>query len=295
MNKNVMIVLAGGFVIALLVALIVKSGLSGGEANGAQILVAAKTLPAGHQLSDKDVKWQNWPENAVAAGMVVRKENQKLDEVAKGQLRREIGAGEPIMAALLLSGAKGNMMAAALDPGMRAVAIRVKAESMVGGFIAPGDRVDVIMTYEVKGDELDNPRIKQQIRKYAAETILENVRVLAIDQQSKRDDDKAKVGRTVTLEVDAGGAERLNLASTMAEGGLTLSLRPLGDDTIMSKTRSNLTTDAEISNVFQRINRMSQGGSGSPSNTVRVYNGEQIQNMVVRQPAGADAQGETQP
>lgn len=283
MNKNVLIVLAGGLLIALVVAMVVKAGLSDKKSDGIQIMVAARNLNVGYDLKPADVKWQTWPKESATIGMIVRKDDkQNLTEVAKGQLRRDIGNGEPILEASLVRSGRGNILAAALDPGMRAVAIRVKAESMVGGFIAPDDRVDVIMTYEVKGDEMDNPEVRQEVRKYATETILENVRVLAIDQQARRDDDKAKVGRTVTLEVDGAGAERLNLASTMAEGGLTLSLRAIGDDTIMSKTRHNLTTDTEISSVLQRINRISDGSPQGPSNVVRVYNGEDVQNMVVR-------------
>lgn len=298
MNKNVLIVLAGGFVIALLVAMIVKAGLSGNKNDGIQILVAARNLPIGHELTANDVKWQNWPKGAASPTMIVRKDDkQNVADVAKGQLRREVAGGEPVMSNAIVAGGKGNVLAAALETGKRAVAIKVKAESMVGGFISPGDRVDVIMTYEIKADELENPVIKQQIRKYAAETILENVRVLAIDQQARKEDDnKAKVGRTVTLEVDASGAERLNLASTMAEGGLTLSLRPLGDDTVVGKTRRNMTTDTEVSTVLQEINRLNAAGSGGPANTVRVYNGENIQNMVVRQSADpADEPGQVRP
>ncbi len=285
MNKNLVIVLVGGFVIALLVALIVKAGLSGGKDAGAHILVAARSLPAGHDLTEKDVAWKKWPKDSVTSAMIVKKDaTQTLASVAKGQLRRDVAAGEAVTSAALVSNSKGNVLSAVMDPGMRAVAIKVKAESMVGGFIAPGDRVDVVMTYEVKGAELDNPDVRRQVRKYAAETVLENVRVLAIDQVAKKDDDKAKVGRTVTLEVDAKGAERLNLASVMADEGLILTLRPLGDDVVSDKKTKRITTDTEISSVLQEINRLSDQGGGvtGPSNVVRVYNGENIQNMMVR-------------
>jgi pilus assembly protein CpaB len=296
MNKNLLTVLAGGFVIALLVAMIVKAGLSGQDQDNTQILVAARNLSVGYDLKPADVRWQNWPKESITPGMIVRKDDkQPVTEVAKGQLRRDLGNGEPVVDGALVRTGRGNILAAALEPGMRAVAIRVKAESMVGGFIAPDDRVDVIMTYAVKAEEMDNPEIKAQVRKYAAETILENVRVLAIDQQARRDDDKAKVGRTVTLEVDTSGAERLNLAETMAEGGLTLALRAIGDDTIMSKTRRNITTDTQVSTVLQEINRLSSGSGGGPSNVVRVYNGEDVQNMVVRAPARADQASKVMP
>lgn len=285
MNKNIIIVLVGGFVIALLVALIVKAGLSGGKDTSAQILVAARNLPAGYDLTEKDVAWKKWPKESITAAMIIKKDaNQTLGSVAKGQLRRDVGLGEAVTTAALVTNGKGNVLAAVMDPGMRAVAIKVKAESMVGGFIAPGDRVDVVMTYEVKGAELDNPDVRRQVRKYAAETVLENVRVLAIDQVAKKEDDKAKVGRTVTLEVDAKGAERLNLASAMADDGLTLTLRPLGDDVVSDPKHKRITTDTEISSVLQEINRLSDQGGGvaGPSNVVRVYNGDNVQNMNVR-------------
>ncbi len=293
MNRNILIVLGGGLLIAILVAMIVKAGLSGGQSTSAQILVASRPLAVGTALAPKDVKWQKWPKESVMSAMIVRKDSkQAIADVAKGQVRREISAGEPVLSNAIITSGKGNMLAAAMDPGMRAVAIKVKAESMVGGFIGPGDRVDVIMTYEVKADELNNPIIKQQIRKYAAETVLENVRVLAVDQQARKEDDKAKVARTVTLEVNAIGAERLNLASTMAEGGLTLSLRALGDETVLGANRKNITTDTDVSAILQQINRLNAAGTGGPSNVVRVYNGENIQNMVVRSPASPEGEGQ---
>ena len=102
---------------------------------------------------------------------------------------------------------KGNFVAALLEPGKRAVAISVKADSMVGGFITPGDFVDVILTYRVKFDDNDDPVAKmiidQNIDEHATETILENIKVLAIDQTSKNEEAKIKVAKTVTLEVDA--------------------------------------------------------------------------------------------
>lgn len=295
MNKNLLIVLGGGFVIALLVAMIVQAGLSSGKSSDVQILVAAKNLTVGTELKPADVKWQEWPEQSVTSAMIVRKDKQKVEDVAKGRLRRDVASGEAISPALLTAGAKGNVLAAALENGFRAVAIKVKAESMVGGFISPGDRVDVIMTYEVKLNDKDNPMIRKQIQKYATETILENVRVLAIDQQSKRDDDKAKVGRTVTLEVNAEGAEKLNLASVMSKEDLTLSLRAMGDNTI--KTSRSVTTDAQVSTILREINRMESshsnpnaGSQGSTGAVVRVYNGENIQGVMVR-PDTADMKG----
>jgi pilus assembly protein CpaB len=279
MNKNILVVMGGGLLMAVIVGVMVNAGLSGNKTSSTQILVSIKSLKVGVELTPADVKWQNWPADSVSGAMIVRKDSkQPVADVAKGQLRRDLGAGEPVLNSFLVSGGKGNILSAALTPGMRAVAIKVKAESMVGGFISPGDRVDVIMTYEVKTDK-DNPEVQRKIQKYASETILENVKILAIDQQARKDDDKAKVGRTVTLEVDAGGAEKLNLASTMAEEGLTLSLRGIGDESISD--RKQVTTDTEISTVLQELNRPISAAPVNAPLMLRVYNGEKVQTVPI--------------
>lgn len=164
-----------------------------------------------------------------------------------------MNAGEPLLTASLTAAGKGNVLAAAMEPGMRAMAIKVSAESMVGGFISPGDKVDVILSYQVKlsGDEKDTAAAK--VDKHASQTILENVNVLAIDQNSRKEDDKAKVGRTVTLEVNSAGAEKLVLASEMGE--LSLSLRALGDDMPKEKKAHNFTTDVEVSSLLQELGK----------------------------------------
>jgi pilus assembly protein CpaB len=118
-----------------------------------------------------------------------------------------------------------------------------------------------------------------KIDRHASQTVLENVNVLAIDQNSKKEDDKAKVGRTVTLEVDAHGAEKLALASEM--GDLSLVLRALGDNTLSDKTKKQFTTDVQVSSVLQELGRIKKN-SGGKSDIVRVYNGQNIENVTVR-------------
>ncbi len=283
MNRNLIIVLAGGLLIAVLVGLIVQAGVSKKtDTNTVELLVSNKNLSVGHDLIPIDVSWKSWPKDSVISGSIVRAgANQKIaDVIKKAKLRRDVAAGEPILQSVLIKDAQGNVLAAAMEPGKRAVAIKVKAESMVGGFISPGDHVDVIMLYKVDVNDRNNLVIKNQVNKFAAETVLENVKVLAIDQQSKRDDEKAKVGRSVTLEVDAKGAEKVALAELM--GDLSLSLRPLGDKQIDDKR--TLTTDSSVSKVLQEINRL-EGQTKQNSDMVRVYNGDNVQNIVVRKSA----------
>lgn len=279
MNKNILIVLGGGFLVAVLVAVIVQASFGSKNADMVEVAVASKPLKTGDVVSEANFKWQEWPKSSVFSGVVTREGSKKISEAADGKIRRDMSAGEPLLKASLTAPGKGNILAASMEHGMRAMAIKVSAESMVGGFISPGDRVDVILTSQVKlsGDERDEAAMK--IDRHASQTVLENVNILAIDQNSKKEDDKAKVGRTVTLEVDAAGAEKLALASEM--GDLSLVLRALGDDTLSDKSKHKFTTDVQVSSVLQELGKIKKN-SGGKSDIVRVYNGQNIENVTVR-------------
>lgn len=278
MNKNVLIVLAGGFLIALLVAIIVQASFGSKSEGTLEVLVAAKSLTTGAAVNDDNFKWQAWPKDSVFEGAIVRDKNQKVADAAKGRLRRDMNANEPLVPAALTSAGKGNVLAASMEPGMRAVAIKVSAQSMVGGFISPGDRVDVIVTFQVRLSGAESEAAEGTVSRHASETVLENVRVMAIDQVAKKEDDKAKVGRTVTLEVDAKGAEKLSLASEMGE--LSLALRALGDVTDKDKKKES-TTDVEISSVLQEISANKKNSSAN-AGIVRIYSGDTVENVTVR-------------
>ena len=193
MNKNIIIVLSGALAVALVVALLVQVSLGGKKQEAVkeakvEILVAEKDLALGQPLKEGDTRWQEWPQAGVFPGAVVRKEKMEPAKALEGRLARNITKGEPILSNAILGEAKGNFVAASLEPGMRAVAIEIKAASSVGGFIGPGDRVDVVLTYKITfdaGDD-DDPRVKEMvqrnIKKMASETILQNLKVLAVDQ-----------------------------------------------------------------------------------------------------------------
>lgn len=279
MNKNILIVLGGGFLVAIVVAMIVQASFSKKNANMVEVAVASKSVKVGEAVSDANFKWQEWPKDSVFAGAVVRDGKKKVSEVVQGKMRRDMSAGEPLLKVSLTAAGKGNVLAAAMEPGMRAMAIKVSAESMVGGFIAPGDRVDVILSYQIRlsGEEADNAANK--VDRHASQTILENVNVLAIDQNSSKDDDKAKVGRTVTLEVNSAGVEKLVLARDM--GDLSLSLRALGDDGEKAEGKKDFTTDVQVSKLLQELGKIKKNAGGK-SDIVRVYNGQEIENVTVR-------------
>lgn len=276
MNKNVLIVLAGGFVVAILVAVLVQASLGGKKQDTGpktMILVAAKDLSVGKEIGEGDIKWQEWP-SGTFAGAIVRKENEKADEALKGRLVQRVGAGQPMLNSYMFKEGKGNVVAAMLEKGMRAVAIPVKADTMAGGFVSPGDFVDVILTYSITVErEEKSAETDSFVRSHASETILKNVKVLAVDQEAAREEEKAKIARTVTLAVDTKGAEKMALAAQM--GDLTLALRGIGDDE--DKNKAAMTTDVEVSRAMQNIMRITGGGtSGGP---VRIYNGGTVQEV----------------
>lgn len=298
MNKNVLIVLGGAVLVAVLVAFLVQISLGGKKSaseDKVMVLVASKNLGIGTELKDDSMRWQEWPKTSVFPGAIIRTEKDKDKEpidMLSGRLGRDIASGEPVMKNAILGESKGNFVAASLDMGMRAVAIEVSASSMVGGFIGPGDYVDVILTYksQINPNNDDSPQIKNMIemnlQKMATETILQNVKVLAVDQTAKRpeEEEKIKVGKTVTLAVSAHDAEKLALATDM--GTLTLALRSVGDAAIVKKEWLT-TSDARLINVDNEIfteYRKMQNGAGVNSNIVRIYNGPAVKNAPARMP-----------
>lgn len=293
MNKQTMIILGGGLCVALLVALIMQAMLSPSEPQQpviaqietSRILVASKDLKIGEALTEESMEWKSWPDDAVFAGAINEDEIEVVEgqPALEGKLLRDVAAGEPLTRNVVAGESKGNFVAATLKEGMRATAIKVKAESSVGGFIKPGDQVDVIMTYDVRlpSDEQVREAAENVINKKAAQTVLEDLRVVAVDQEAK-ELEKASVARTVTLEVTPEQAELLALADSM--GSLSLALRQLGDKTRRIGENGKLpvaTTDVRMSNVMQEL-LGNENSSGTTRSIVRIYNGANSQELVVR-------------
>lgn len=288
MNKNLIIVMAGALAVALIVAVFVQMTL-GSKKEEAQIqeakieiLVAAHDLGIGRKLSSGDTRWQEWPKTSVFPGAITQADPKIAPEKAlEGRLARNIAEGEPILKNALLGEAKGNLVAASLEGGMRALALEVSASSMVGGFISPGDYVDIILTYRPNIDTgNDNSSTKavvqMDIEKMATETILQNIKVLAVDQSAEKpEDDAVKVAKTVTLAVTAQDAERLSLAQQM--GDITLSLRGVGDAKTVKRTWPT-TSDARLTTIDDEVyQKVQKNGAGVGGDSVRIYNGNQLQ------------------
>ncbi|MFN3838472.1 MAG: Flp pilus assembly protein CpaB [Brevundimonas sp.] len=223
----------------------------------AKVLVAAKDLEPGKRLTDADLAWKDWPVDEVnpvfitdgstpvpakpATENAAEKASGAVERVAKAAteiagtgaksdyvgsvVREPILAGEPIVARKIVRAGDSGYLAAYLEPGMRAMAIGVTVESAAGGFILPGDRVDVVLTAEANRAGATEGATKS---KFISGVVLQNLKVLAIDQSTRAgDDEQAVVGATATLEVRPQDAELL--AQAKAEGELSLALRSYAD------------------------------------------------------------------
>ncbi len=178
------------------------------------VLVADKNLPTGTLIKENLLTWQAWPDAKLHRSYLIKGESD-LEELVGSVVRRAISAGEPVSAGRLVKPGTRGFLAAVLRPGYRAVSLRINATSSISGLVFPGDRVDVILTHTVNA-------------KRVSETVLTNVRILAIDQQTNDQTQAPKVGKHATFEVTPKQAEMFSVLTDM--GKLSLSLRSLAKD-----------------------------------------------------------------
>lgn len=205
------------------------------------VLVAAQDVPAGAPVTEQALRWQPWPSDALRPEYAAVTPDDPDPQAARaaaqqrflGMLaRRTLAAGEPLAEAKLFTRDGAGFLAGTLTPGHRAVALAVEAHSAASGFILPGDRVDVVLSQDARrhlDDDTEQARPGDiPVVRFTAETVAENVRVLAIDQIMRTEEtESARVVKTVTLEVAPEQAERLAIAQQMGRISLTLrSLEP---------------------------------------------------------------------
>jgi pilus assembly protein CpaB len=189
------------------------------------VLVATQDIPLGTTLESGSLAWRDWPATGVSDRFIVRDgSGEQMGKVVGAIARASLYAGEPISEGKLIQSANG-FMSAILPAGMRAVATRISADTSAGGFILPNDHVDVIMTRQLE----DGQGVENGTR-YTTETILNNVRVLAIDQTIEEiKGEKVVVGQTATLELTPQQAQILSVAEQISSNRLTLALRSIAD------------------------------------------------------------------
>ncbi len=181
------------------------------------------------------MQWQPWPKDAIPPGMIKKSDNPAVVADLKGSIARAgLVQGEPVRREKLIK-SDGGLMAATLPSGMRAVAINIDAQgaTTAGGFILPKDRVDVVRT--------SRDASKPNSENYLSETLLQNIRVLAIGQNvQEKNGQPVVVGSNATLELDPAQAETVILAQRT--GQLSLTLRSMQD------ARQNPKAAAQIHN-----------------------------------------------
>ncbi|MEM9145455.1 MAG: Flp pilus assembly protein CpaB [Pseudomonadota bacterium] len=180
------------------------------------VIVAKTQLRYGTVLKPNEhLRWVAWPEDALPEGAFTEAKALLGDDGVEDKTRvvlRQIEPGEPILESKISGfGARGRM-AMQLSEGMRAFTIRIDAVSGVAGFIAPGDRVDVLMTRNVNGG-------------LESTVVLQNILVIAVDHETNQQSNAPRIGRTATVEVSSEVAQKLALAQQV--GRLSLTLRGL--------------------------------------------------------------------
>ena len=188
------------------------------------VLVAEKDIGMGHSVSANDLKWQMWPTASAAPNMIRKTDRPNATEELSGSIARgTFQTGEPIQESKLIKANGSGYMAAVLPKGMRAISLEILPETAAAGFILPGDHVDVLLS-----------RIDKEASRIAgyeihmSETILRNVRVLAIDQTvEEKNGQKVVVGKVATLELAPRQTETLSLGRQ--RGTLSLVLRSIVD------------------------------------------------------------------
>ncbi|MES0097772.1 Flp pilus assembly protein CpaB [Mesorhizobium sp. M0019] len=186
------------------------------------VLVLSGDVPMGSPL-ENNISWESWPSAGINANFITRAaEPEALDKLKGAVARVALYAGEPLRRSKLI-GEGQSFMSSILPSGMRAVATSISADTSAGGFILPNDFVDVIMTRRADPANGGGPG-------FTTETILKNIRVLAIDQTIQEDEEgkKTRVGQTATLELTPQQSEIITVAQQMADR-LTLALRSIKD------------------------------------------------------------------
>jgi len=279
MDVKKIVLLVGALLIAAVTAVMAKNMFSGASAPQAQakeavpagpeVLIATRTMPVGTIVDAEAFRYQPWPQGLVQPAYYIRGAENSVDpqSLIGTVVRNEITAGQPVTQGSLVRPGERGFLAAALGPGMRAVTVAVSDTSGVAGFVFPGDRVDMVLTQEVPGGGEGAP-----LR--ASETIIRNIRVLAVDRRlNARDEAGNQVAQntsTVTFEATPKIAEKIAVAQTI--GQLSLALRSLADNNAELE-RAIASGEVEVpENVDPRAERqMLLAIASRPSDTNTTY------------------------
>ena len=196
-----------------------RSVIQAERIDATQVLVARADIGLGQVAGDGSFRWQDWPKEALNQSFVTASDRPSAMQEFTGAIARvPLLAGEPITASKLIKPGAGGVLAAILPAGMRAVSTKITEQSAVAKLVLPNDRVDIIL--------VQRRRSESGTETIVGETILRDVRVLAIGQQIEtKEGRKNAEGNVATLELTPRQSEILAEASSMGE--VSLSLRSL--------------------------------------------------------------------
>ncbi|MDE2029374.1 MAG: Flp pilus assembly protein CpaB [Alphaproteobacteria bacterium] len=234
-----------------------------------EVAAAAHNIKTGTLLKASDFKWIPWAADSDNSALFV-KGKTTLAALGGAVARDNINAGEPVTTGRVVQPHDQGFLAAVLKPGMRAMSITLSPSSDVSGFIFPGDRVDVILTHG-----FSRKGVAALTQRRISETILHDVRVLALDQRSDKDGNDPKLAKTATLEVSPRDAEKLALAVDMTSqmgpdrAELSLALRSLATGDKPGDRNPPPTWDSDVSRAFPSVD-----GSDGLTQRVQVMRGQ---------------------
>lgn len=221
------------------------------------IVVASQRLPFGVELAREHLREVPWPSEAMPQGAFATV--NELLSAGKRVVLAPFEANEPVLAIKITGPGQRATLSAIVSEGMKAVSIRVNDVEGVGGFVLPGDRVDVVLTRQLEK------------RNATTEVVLQNARVLAVDQSADDRTSKAAVAKAVTLEVDTVGAQKIWLAASV--GSLSLLLRKAGEQDSVPTRRVTLDDLSKPERIIPQKNHS--------TTSVSVQRGGQKQNYEV--------------
>jgi len=235
----------------------VRSNPEVATSNGVAIpvVVAAANIPRGATLDASMLKLVAYPTDGAPAG-VFHTVAEVAGAAGQGRLAlRSMVVNEPVLPGNITGpGGKLNL-SAVVTPGMRAVSLRSNDVSGVGGFVLPGDRVDILLTRAVSGSS-------QATNNTVTQVLAENVRVLGVDQSANDEADKPVVAKAVTIEVTPEQAQSISLGQQI--GSVSMSLRRVADD---GQLKVKAMTVADLSPAPRRA------AGPAPAPAIRVIRG----------------------
>jgi pilus assembly protein CpaB len=283
MDMKKVLLIVGALIVALGAAFGVNSLMRGSAApparaaaapvaEGPQVLVATRALPVGTILTADSFRFQAWPAGLVRNDAYYVQGSSDMNALVGSVVRVGLTAGAPVTRGSLVNPSDRGFLAAALGAGMRAITVPLSPDQGVGGFVFPGDRVDLLMTAELANEE------DTSIKLFTSETIVRNLRVLAVDQNTNPGNGEngatvtPTVAATVTLEATPQIAERIAVARSV--GTISLSLRSLAEnsdelDEAIASGSVNVPRDGDVRGERAMLRRSASrpqlAGGGRPT------------------------------